>query len=165
MNETIENIMNRISFRRKDDFRKHLLKCIHTSTNTKMVSHEEHENVIFKLLVFLQEFTPFLYEHGKEKKYLSGVEALLITIEELGYEIEKEDVFVLFHLREHGRFKVKESKLKEELELLWKSYPEFKLEGNELSYTLKDLMRKKLINYRKGNLEINPNVLIRYRQG
>ena len=101
---------------------------------------------------------------GREKRYDAGTHALMTILNQLGVDIEKEDCFILFHVRELGKFRIREEKLFKELTELWARYKDYKLEPNDFSYALKDLMRKKLIGYRRGNVTLNESVLIRYRK-
>lgn len=165
MPEDIENILEKIPFEQKELFHKLLLKSIHVSRETSEDQELENPNIIFKLDAFFKGFSPFNNELGKNRKYDAGVSALMTICDVLGIEIEKEECFILFHIRDLGKFRLREDKLRKELEELWRGpYKDYKLEGHDFSYALKDLMRKKFINYRRGNLHLNPSVLIRYRK-
>ena len=163
MEETIDAILEKIEFEKKDLFKILIQKCIHESSDSTISSYATHPNVIFKTEVFFKGFPTFINEFGKDKKYVAGVHALMVILEELGIEIEKEECFILFHIRNAGKFKIKETKLLEELKSEWARHKEYKLENQDFSYALKNLMRIKLIDYRKGNLQLKPNILIRYR--
>ena len=165
MIEDIENIMEQIPFARKDQFQTLLEKSIHVSSDSSNGEELEFPNLIFKIETFFKGFSPFHNEMGKNRKYDSGVTALMTICETLGIEMDKEECFILFHIRALGKFRLREDKLKKELEALWKSdYKDYFLADSDFSYALKSLMRKKFINYRRGNLHLNPNVLIRYRK-
>lgn len=164
MNETIANIVERTSITKKDLFEALISKCIKLSDASGKESYSEFPNVIFDMDRLFKGFSPFNNELGKNKKYLAGVETLMIVFDELGIEIEKEECFILFHIREIGKFRIKEAKLLEELQELWAhGYHDFKLEGGDFSYALKSLMRKKVMAYRRGSINFVPSVLIRYR--
>ena len=119
--------------------------------------------MVFKLDSFFKGFAPFKNEFGREKVYESGVEALSCIFDELGVNLSKQECFLLFHLRDAGKFRVKESTLLEEVKDLWKKYPQYELSPGDFSYGLKELMRTKIINYRRGNLYLNKAIIIRYR--
>lgn len=163
MLEIVENIREKISFEKKEAFSKHLNRCIEYVKGTEEGHASNFTSVIFKMDQFFKGFSPFISECGKDKKYEAGVEALSLIFEELGVEMEKSECFILFHLRGLGKFKIKESKLYEELRSLYGEYKSYALEQKELSYALRGLMKGKFINYRKGNIQINPQALIRYR--
>lgn len=164
MPEDIENIIENISFEKKDEFKLLLERCIHVSNDSSNDELLENPNLIFKLDTFFKGFPLFINAKGKDKKYEAGVEALMVICEQLGIDISKEECFILFHIRELGKFRIREEKLFKELEELWPRYKAYKLEPQYFSFALKDLMRKKLIGYRRGNVTFIPSVLIRYRK-
>ena len=86
-----------------------------------------------------------------------------IVAEQLGVELDKEECFILFHIRDIGKFRLKEAKLKSEMTILWREYKEYALCDQDFSYALKSLMKKKFIEYRRGSIQLNPNVIYRYR--
>ena len=164
MPEDIENIVEKIGFVKKEDFRILLQKSIHISNDSSNSEDLENPNIIFKLDTFFKGFPTFINEFGKDKKYESGVHALQTIFDQLGVEIEKEDLFILFHVRELGKFRIREEKLFKELTELWQRYKDFRLEKQDFSYSLKELMRKKMIGYRRGNITLPQSILIRYRK-
>jgi len=164
MKETIDKIVERISFAEKEKFTELLKKCLHISKDSKKSTYATEDNVCFKIDTLFKGFKPFLYACGKDKEYESGVEALSIICDEIGIEIEKEELFILFHVRDIGKFRKKEAALHSELKAIWKSYPHYELEDKEFSYALKNLMRKKLIKYRRGSVHLIPSVILSYRQ-
>lgn len=163
MQEVIDTIVEKVSIRKKELFRTLLNKCLHESTDPDKVAHQEFPNVVFKQETFFKGFTALLNEQSKDKNYELGTEAITIICQELGFDMEKEECFILYHLRDLGKFRKKDADLLKELKVLWKTNIEFILEDGEFAYALKSLMRKKFINYRKGNLYLNPNIIIRYR--
>lgn len=163
MEEILNNIMEKINFKRKDEFFKLLEKSLAIAHEDTKTTYSTHDNMVFRTGVLFAGFSPFHNELGKNKKYESGVEALSVICEELLIEVEKSELFVLFHIRELGKFRKKESDLLKELKSIWGQYPAYKIEDCDFSYALKNLMRLKFIEYRKGNLHLNKNVIIRYR--
>lgn len=165
MPEDIDNIIANIKFEKKEEFKLLLEKSIHVSTDSSNDEILKNPNIIFKMDTFFKGFPLFINEMGKDKKYVAGVHALMTIFEQLGVEIEEQDCFILFHVRNLGKYRIREEKLYQELLDLWASpYKKFKLESLDFSYALKDLMRKKLIGYRRCNITMLPNVLIRYRK-
>ena len=164
MPEDIENIVANITFEKKEEFKLLLERSIHVSKDSSNDELLENPNLIFKLDAFFKGFPLFINEMGREKRYDAGTHALMTILNQLGVDIEKEDCFILFHVRELGKFRIREEKLFKELTELWARYKDYKLEPNDFSYALKDLMRKKLIGYRRGNVTLNESVLIRYRK-
>jgi len=163
MQETIDNIVEKARFQDKELFGELIKKCVQVSNDSAKSTYAIHDNVIFKVEVLFKNFAKFIDEFGKDNKYEAGVEVLSVICEELGIEIDKEECFILFHIRDLGKFRMKESKLLDELKPLWKKYKDYALDDQDFSYALKSLMRKDFIQYRRGNLHIKPSVIIRYR--
>lgn len=163
MQETINGIIERVGFKESVKFGVLLKKCIRPSTDTEKSTYATEENIIFHMDKFFKGFPPYLIEFGRAKKYESGVVALNVISDELGLELDKEECFILFHIRDIGKFRVKEIKLKQELTILWREYKEYALCDQDFSYALKSLMKKKFIEYRRGSIQLNPNVVFRYR--
>lgn len=166
MQESIDRIVEKLNFKNSDKFGILLSKSIKVSGDSTKSTYAVHDNILLKLDVLFKGFSPWNNEFGKEKKYESGVEALSAIFEELGVEVDKSECFILFHIRELGKFRMREDKLKAELIPLWKSaYKHYALEDGDFSYAIKNLMRLKLIDYRRGNLHLKPSVILRYKTG
>lgn len=163
--ETIDNIYNSVGFDKKESFRVFLQKCINVSLDPHKSTYAVHDNMTFRIDEFFKGFTTFINAYGKDKKYKAGVDALSNICKELGIELEDSELFIFFHLRNLGKFRMKESTLKDELKPLWKQYPEYQMDDSDFSYALKNLMRNKFINYRRGNMYLNSSLIIRYRTG
>ena len=164
MQEVIDDIVEKSFTQKKELFSKLLSKCIYKSKSFATVDEFRFESVIFSVDKLFKGFSPFINELGKDTKYESGVAALSTILEELDIEVDKNECFMLFHMRDLGKFRINEAKLHHELKTLWKKYPHYYLEDIEFSYSLKNLMRKKLINYRRVSVYLNPSVLIHYRK-
>ena len=104
MEETIENIVDRVGFEKSDLFRKLLNKAIRVSEDSTKSTYAVYDNVIFHMDVLWKGFSPFNNALGKNKKYECGVKVLSIIFDELGVEVEDSDCFILFHIRELGKF-------------------------------------------------------------
>jgi len=167
MQEVIDNIVEKISFTKKDAFSVFLNQCIHPYTCKEEEEERElqrqYKSVVFKMSFFFKNFSPFINENGRDKKYESGVEALFLISEELGIEIDKSECFILFHLRDQGKFKIKESKLLKELKDIWGQYKHYALDDQDFSAALRNLRDERIINYRKGSLLVSPTIILRYK--
>ena len=164
MQETIQNIIERVNFEKKDNFSRFLYACIKDSHDTAKSTYAIHNNILFKTAVFFEGLAKVSNEVPKEKKLLLGVETLVIVFDELGIEIEKEDAFILFHLRDLGKFKIKDKKLLAQLKGPWGQYKEFALEDADFSHSLKGLRKAGIINYRKGSVSLEQNIVISYKK-
>jgi len=163
INEIITNIVTKANFKNKDAFKAFVSKCLHFSNDSSKSTYAVFENMVFKVDTFFKEFSPFKNEFGRDKIYEAGVEAFSCIFDELGIDLSKEECFLLYHLRDVGKFRVKESVFLEEVKALWKKYPDYELNPQDFSYGLKELMRAKLIDYRRGNLYLKNSIIIRYR--
>lgn len=163
MQETFDKIIERVNFVNKDKLPRFLDQCIRESTDTSKSTYAIHENVLFMLDAFYIGLQKVMNDVPKSDRLRLGVETLMIIFEELGHEIEKEDAFILYHLRDQGKFRLKESKLRDQLKNAWGEHKEYRLEDQDLSKALKEMMRMGIIDYRKGSLTVKPNVIIRYK--
>ncbi len=120
-------------------------------------------SVSFKCQQLLEGLTPFANSKGKEQAYEVGAQTLLTITNALQFELDEEEAFLLFHLRGLGKFRKREAELLKELKKLWESFPDYAMEDRDFSRALKNLMRDKFIQYRKGNIHLNPSFVIRYR--
>jgi hypothetical protein len=166
MQDVIDNIIEKISFTQKEAFRSFLNECVTPYINKEEEDREQQrkfQSVNLKLDYFFKNFTPFINEHKDHRKYEAGVEALTLIFEQLHIELDPSDCFILFHLRNLGKFKIKESKLLNELKSAWGEYKKYALSDQDFSAALRSLRKEKAIEYRKGNLTTSPNIIIRYR--
>jgi len=164
--EEIENIVEKISFTKKDSFSNFLAKCIKPYINKDESDRESQRtfrSIIFSIDVFFKNFSPFINERGADKKYEAGVEALYLISEEIKLNLDESECFILFHLRDLGKFRIKQSKLYEELQKVWGQYKHYRLDEQDLSAALRVMRKNKIIEYRRGNLQLATSVIIRYR--
>lgn len=161
--EVYENILEKSKFDKVDKFEKLLKSSITEVWDQEKEPDPRFQCISFKLAVFFEGFTAFQNFYGKEKKYIAGVEGLQLIFDELQVEVDESECFILYHIRDLGKFRKRESELLKELTNLWHQFPEYKLEGIQFSKALKNLMRNKLIQYRKGNLHLLPSIMLRYR--
>lgn len=161
MEERIQNIMAKISFSKRQLFEEFLNACLYIVNEPD--SNPKYETVMFRLDLFFKGFSAFINERGKDKKYEAGVEALYLICEELDINVDEKECFVLFHMRNLGKFKIRESKLYEELLREWQNYKHYKIDDDQFVHSLKNMMRKNLISYRKRNLQLNQTVRTVYR--
>lgn len=166
MNELLEElyakILEKVDFTATDKFEALLRKCI-----TRAVIHEQDPkpnmvNVSFKLPLLLEGLTPFANSKGKESLLALGTQTFLTITDVLEFELDESEAFLVFHLRKLGKFRKREADLLQELTLLWKEHPEYEMSKQEFSRSLKELMRAKLIQYRRGNITLSPSFIIRY---
>ncbi len=163
MEEMISAILERSNIENKEKLSLFLSRCIKASPNTARSTYSEHENVLFMTDVFFDELKKITNDVTNEKKFLLGVETLFITLEELGLPVEKQDAFIVYQLKDLGKFKIKDKKLLSDLKGLWGQYKEYTVEESDFMYTIKNLMRMGIVNYRKGNLNLKQSIVISYK--
>ena len=163
MDEVFENILLKIQFSKKELFLDLLKKCLHISNETTKSTYATHDNVAFKVDTFFAGFPTFINEFGKDKQYESAVEALSVICEEIGLEVEKSECFILYHIRDLGKFKLKEAKLLQELKVLWQQYKHYTIEDGSFTRSLYNLEKFRFIEYRRGCITLNRTVIIRYK--
>ncbi|MDB9787029.1 hypothetical protein OAB57_02900, partial [Bacteriovoracaceae bacterium] len=106
----------------------------------------------------------FVNDLGKDRKYEMGVNLLEVILSELELKNDRTECFILFHLRDLGKFRIKEAKLHQELMSLWGQYKDYKLNNADFSHSLKNLMRTKVVIYRRGSISLNPIVRVRLQE-
>lgn len=156
------DIFERVDFTAMDKFEALIKKTI----SRAVINGEDNPNITsvsFKCQQLLEGLGPFANSQGKEKAYEVGAQTLLSITNALQFDLDEGEAFLLFHLRGLGKFRKREADLLKELKKLWEKNPEYAMEDREFSRALKNLMRDKFIQYRKGNILLNPSFVIRYR--
>ncbi len=164
LEEIYSNILEKVDFTAMDKFEALLRKTI---TRAVINDHDPKPyiiNVSFKLADLLEGLNTFANSKGKENAQILGTQTFLTITDELQFELDDSEAFLMFHIRRLGKFRKREADLLNELTPLWKQYPEYEMNKVEFSRALKELMRAKLINYRRGNILLNPSFIIRYRE-
>lgn len=163
MQDSIEQILERVSFEKKDKLQRILSRSMEISEDSTKRTTALYDNVLFKMEFFLSELEKLLNDVKKVNRFSIGMEILTVILEELGFEFEKEDAFIVYHLRGLGKFKIKDTKLRDQLKGQWGEHKEYILTDQEFSRTLKVLMRMGIIDYRKGNLTLKKEIIVRYK--
>lgn len=163
MHELLQRIVDRSSIEKKEKFAEYLTKCLKITTDNGNSSHGVHHMVEFKTNLFFESLAKVSNAIPNDKKLLLGVETLKIVLEELGFAVEPEDAFILFHLRALGKFKIKDVKLREQLQGIWPQYKEFTLDEQSFAHAIKTIRRMGLIEYRKGSLTLNQNIVVSFK--
>ncbi len=164
LEDVYSNILESVDYTAMDKFETLIRKTI-----TKAVLNEQDPkpnitNVSFKLQNLLEGLETFANSKGKANTIVSGTETFLSITDALQYELDGSEAFLMYHLRRQGRFRKRESDLLDELTKLWKDYPDYEMTKQEFSRSLKELMRNKFIEYRRGNLYLTESFIIRYKE-
>lgn len=166
MNELLEElyakILEKVDFTAMDKFEALLRKTITRAVINEHDPKPHIVNVSFKLSQLLEGLPTFANSKGKEGALVLGTQTFLAITDVLQFELDESEAFLIFHLRKLGKFRKREADLLQELSALWKEYPDYEMSKIEFSRSLKELMRAKLIQYRRGNIMLNPSFIIRY---
>ncbi len=160
--EIYSEIFQNVDFRAMDKFEQLIKKTI----TGAVITGEDNPGMVsvsFKFAQLLEGLIYFANSKGKENGLDLGAKTMLTITKALQFEIDESEAFLLYYLHTISKFRKKESELIAELKKLWVTYPEYAMEDLDFSRALKFLMREKFINYRKGNLQVNPTFIIRYR--
>lgn len=162
LEDVYSDIFEKVDFTAMDKFEALIGKTI----SRAIIKSEDNPNVVsvsFKCAELFQGITQFANSKGKDQTLILGTETILKVTDALQFELDESEAFILYHIRNLGKFRKREAELLAELKNLWKQFPQFALEDREYSRALKSLMRDKFIQYRKGNIHLNPSFIIRYR--
>jgi len=163
MQERIDSILERMDFEDKEKALSFLLKCIHPSTDTPKSTYATEENILFKIDTFFIELKKLTNQIPKNNRFILEVDTLNIVLEELGIEIDKEEAFIFYHMKDLGKFRIKDSKLKEQLKQPWAQNKEYAIDDKDYPRALKNLMRANLIDFRRGNMTLKKGIVLSYR--
>lgn len=162
LEEIYEEIKEKTDFTAFDKFEDLIKKTI----TKAVISGDDNPKIFSVSLKFQQLLEGLVYfanSKGKEKAMDVGAQTLLIITDAMQFDLDENEAFLLYHLNKMGKFRKRESDLLSELKKLWQQYPEYEMEEREFSRSLKNLMRAKFINYRKGNILLNTSFVVRYR--
>lgn len=163
LEEIYKTILEKIDVTAMDKFESLLRKSITLAYIPDHGPRPGIEVISFKQGLLLEALGKFSRSNDKDHAMIHGAQNLQTVLEGLQFEFDESECFVLYQLRKLGRFRKREKDLLAELKRLWKSFPDLELTDVEFSHTLKDLMREKLISYRKGVIQLNSSFVIRYR--
>lgn len=163
MDGVIDKLVEAIPVTKKDPLKKLLRKTVRLSKDSTVSTYSIYPNILFLSVEFLKGLTPLLQEFGKNNEYTEASKAFCLICEELGIDIEKEEAFILYHMRNLGKFRTREEDLYKEMIKKWQVYNDFKLDQVDFAHAMKGLMRLDLVHYRRRNISLNTQIIIRYR--
>ena len=112
-----------------------------------------------------QHFLRGLRQLVSEYKIKEGMDVMITIIETTfdawGYEISRQECFLLYHLKDLGKFRIKDDKYFSQMEEQWATFKDYKMEKDEFKQSLKDLKNIKFIDLRRGAITFNPVVVLR----
>lgn len=131
-------------------------------TQRELNSMELEKPVVeLRIQHFLRGLRPLVSEY-KKKEAMEAITKIISTLFGIwDYDFTESESFVLHHLRDMGKFRIKDDKLYAQLQSEWGEYKEYFLEKNEFKQVLKDFKNLKLLEYRKGTVIFNTSVVLR----
>lgn len=154
-----EQIIERLEIKNEVGLSHLLTNCmvVHKMLNNMVLDNPVTE---FKIPKFLQGIKPILNEVSKKEFMLNVVEIIKIVFDSFDYELSDEEIFILYSLRDLGRFKIKDSKLLSDLEKEYSQYPAYKVEKAEFKQILRELKNVGLIDLRRGAIMLSERVML-----
>lgn len=163
MQDVLEAILNKFDIDHHEKLSTVLTKSISVSNDTAKSTYATSDNLLFQIDTFFEQLKRMTNQMPKKTRFPLELNILQATLEELGIEIEKEETFIFYHMKDLGKFRIKDTKLKEQLKSPWSENKEYSLDDNEYPRALKNLMRLDLIEFRRGNMTIKKSIVLRYR--
>ncbi len=114
----------------------------------------------FKIPKFLLGIKAVLNEVPKAQIMDKTIDLILLVLDQLDYEISREEAFVLYSLKDLGRFRMKDSKLFSDLESLYSTHPSYRLDKSDFKDVLKELKNVGLIELRRGAIMLSERLMI-----
>jgi len=113
----------------------------------------------FKVMKFLKEMEPVLNQVAAKQKPTIASDIIRLTLEQFGVSLDEKESFVLFQLRDLGRFRIKDDKLFKDLEKQWGQFPSYRVEKSEFKYVLYELKKVGLIEIRRGTITLSEQIV------
>ena len=155
----MDEILGDIQLKNQAKFSKLLSQCM---VLQRMLNSMDLDNPVyeFKIQKFFKELPPLLSEYPRKERMSLILELSQNIFKHFGYELSLSECFVLFELREIGKFRLKDDKFFATLDKSWQEYSDYRLDKDEFKYALKELKNIKLIDLRRGAIMMSPEVVL-----
>lgn len=117
--------------------------------------------VEFKIQHFLRGLDSIVSEMKKQDAMEAKMLIIQTLFENWDYSLSLPECFVIYQLRDLGKFRLKDDKFMQQLTPLWQSFPDYELDKTELKQSLKDLKNLKVLDYRKGTIIFVSSMILR----
>lgn len=117
--------------------------------------------VEFRIQHFLRGLKPLVSEFKKTEAMDAITKIISTLLGQWEYDLSPQECFVLYHIRDLGKFRLKDDKLFAQLQTEWSVHKDYVIDKNELKQILKDFKNIKFIDYRKGTVVFNTTVVLR----
>ncbi len=133
-----------------------------STTVLRMLNSMELDNPVleFRVPKFLKGLKALLNEVPANKIPEVVVHILQTCFKHLGIELTDQECFVLYQLRDLGKFRLKDAKLLQDLEKQFGQFPQYKVDKTELKHVLYELKAIKLIDVRRGSITLTEQITI-----
>lgn len=133
-----------------------------TMTTMRMLNNMPLPEPVVELKIhrFLKGLKPILSEVNNKQVGKQAVEIIQASFEAFGIELSPAECFVIFQLRDLGKFRIKDSKLYSDLEKEWGTHPELRIDKSQFKYTLYELKNIKVIDVRRGSVTLSEQIII-----
>jgi hypothetical protein len=155
------NILEKLELKNEKSLSWLLDECINRKTALNKVPGEE-DTFEFRYQKFLKGMDTILNGQGKNNAPHVAVKILITVMEEFKIDISEEEAFIIYNLRDLGKFKEKDKKLFGNLKGQWGSLKAYALEETEFNETLRELKNVGLLELRKGAISLPQNVVVRF---
>lgn len=118
-------------------------------------------SIDFRYQKFLKGLDPLLNNVKSNQTTQVAVDLLHSIFELIGVEIDKDECFLLYEMRDLGKFRLKEDQFYIDLEKKWRG-SDFVLSKVDYKEALKGLKNGDLINFRRGSITLNESLIMRY---
>ena len=113
-----------------------------------------------KLQIFLKGIELVLSEVSKKEKMELILKIMVVTFSKIGFEISDKEAFVLYEIRDLGKFRLKDSKLFSDLEKSWNASPDYRVDKSEFKVIINELKNIKFIDTRRGSITLGESIII-----
>lgn len=153
------DILERLDIKNKAALSHLLSQSLTTHRRLNSVDLAEPVSV-FKMPAFLKGVNSLLTEVPKKMMPHKAVEILFTCFEIFGYDVSKQECFLLYNLRDLGKFRIKDQKLFTELEAQWGEFQEYRVEKSDFKVMLRELKNIKFIEMRRGAITLVEQVVL-----
>ena len=115
---------------------------------------------IFRIQHFLRGLSSIVSEFKKQEAMSAIVKIIQTVFEQWEYEFTEQECFVIYHLKDLGKFRLKDDKFYTQLENEWSTFSIYRMDKSEFEQSLKDLKNLKVIDLRRGTIMFNPTVIL-----
>jgi hypothetical protein len=132
------------------------------NTRTVLNTMPGMENTFeFKYQKFLKGLDVALNSVAKNETPQTAVKILCAVLETFDIDITEPEAFILYMIRDIGKFRTKDHKLIIELRGQWGTLKQYALEESEYNVTLRELKNVGLIDFRRGAITLPENIVVR----